>query len=108
MNDVSSRSHAVFTLELQQVLHDIDTDETTEKIARLRYFGYIFDCCITDTDGGWLIWLAQKEQRPLEHLAPVSKKVQTSTNPSRLSVELLQLSLPVMRGKRLGQQRRGK
>ncbi|KAL7270902.1 hypothetical protein RUND412_006374 [Rhizina undulata] len=36
MNDTSSRSHAVFTLVLKQIHHDIDTDETTERLARIR------------------------------------------------------------------------
>ncbi|KAG0644833.1 P-loop containing nucleoside triphosphate hydrolase protein [Tuber brumale] len=36
MNDTSSRSHAVFTLVLKQIHHDIDTDETTERVARIR------------------------------------------------------------------------
>lgn len=37
MNDTSSRSHAVFTLVLKQIHHDMDTDETTERLARIRY-----------------------------------------------------------------------
>lgn len=37
MNDTSSRSHAVFTLVLKQIHHDMDTDETTERVARIRY-----------------------------------------------------------------------
>ena len=37
MNDVSSRSHAVFTLQLKQIEHDMETDETTERLARIRY-----------------------------------------------------------------------
>ncbi|KAI9703170.1 MAG: Kinesin [Candelina mexicana] len=36
MNDTSSRSHAVFTIMLKQIHHDMDTDETTERIARIR------------------------------------------------------------------------
>lgn len=36
MNDTSSRSHAVFTLVLKQIHHDMDTDETTERVARIR------------------------------------------------------------------------
>lgn len=36
MNDTSSRSHAVFTLVLKQIHHDMDTDETTERLARIR------------------------------------------------------------------------
>lgn len=36
MNDTSSRSHAVFTLHLRQVHHDVNTDETTERTARIR------------------------------------------------------------------------
>lgn len=36
MNDTSSRSHAVFTLILKQIYHDMDTDETTERMARIR------------------------------------------------------------------------
>ena len=36
MNDTSSRSHAVFTLMLRQVHHDVNTDETTERTARIR------------------------------------------------------------------------
>lgn len=36
MNDTSSRSHAVFTLILRQVHHDVDTDETTERVGRMR------------------------------------------------------------------------
>ncbi|RPA93552.1 kinesin-domain-containing protein [Choiromyces venosus 120613-1] len=35
MNDTSSRSHAVFTLVLKQIHHDMDTDETTERVARI-------------------------------------------------------------------------
>ena len=37
MNDTSSRSHAVFTLVLKQIEHDMDTDETTERLARIRW-----------------------------------------------------------------------
>ncbi|KAJ9216023.1 hypothetical protein DTO166G4_2267 [Paecilomyces variotii] len=36
MNDTSSRSHAVFTITLKQIHHDINTDETTERNARIR------------------------------------------------------------------------
>ncbi|KAJ6261953.1 Kinesin-1 [Drechslerella dactyloides] len=36
MNDVSSRSHAVFTLVLKQIYHDMERDETTERLARIR------------------------------------------------------------------------
>ena len=36
MNDTSSRSHAVFTILLKQIHHDMDTDETTERTARIR------------------------------------------------------------------------
>jgi Kinesin motor domain len=36
MNDTSSRSHAVFTIMLKQIHHDMDTDETTERLARIR------------------------------------------------------------------------
>ncbi|KAI5811099.1 P-loop containing nucleoside triphosphate hydrolase protein [Peziza echinospora] len=36
MNDTSSRSHAVFTLMLRSVHHDVNTDETTERTARIR------------------------------------------------------------------------
>lgn len=36
MNDTSSRSHAVFTIMLKQIHHDMDTDETTERMARIR------------------------------------------------------------------------
>jgi hypothetical protein len=36
MNDTSSRSHAVFTIMLKQIHHDMDTDETTERTARIR------------------------------------------------------------------------
>lgn len=36
MNDTSSRSHAVFTITLKQIHHDINTDETTERTARIR------------------------------------------------------------------------
>lgn len=36
MNDSSSRSHAVFTIMLKQIHHDIDQDETTERMARIR------------------------------------------------------------------------
>lgn len=36
MNDTSSRSHAVFTLTLKQIQHDIATDSTIERTARMR------------------------------------------------------------------------
>ncbi|KAK5085493.1 hypothetical protein LTR05_004778 [Lithohypha guttulata] len=36
MNDTSSRSHAVFTIMLKQIHHDYTTDETTERLARIR------------------------------------------------------------------------
>lgn len=36
MNDTSSRSHAVFTIMLKQIHHDMETDETTERMARIR------------------------------------------------------------------------
>jgi hypothetical protein len=36
MNDTSSRSHAVFTIMLKQIHHDLATDETTERVARIR------------------------------------------------------------------------
>jgi len=36
MNDTSSRSHAVFTIMLKQMHHDYRTDETTERLARIR------------------------------------------------------------------------
>ncbi|KAI9740261.1 MAG: Kinesin [Cirrosporium novae-zelandiae] len=36
MNDTSSRSHSVFTIMLKQIHHDLDTDETTERTARIR------------------------------------------------------------------------
>lgn len=36
MNDTSSRSHAVFTIMLKQIHHDYRTDETTERMARIR------------------------------------------------------------------------
>lgn len=36
MNDTSSRSHAVFTIMLKQIHHDISTDATTERVARIR------------------------------------------------------------------------
>ncbi|KAI1000682.1 Kinesin-like protein [Podosphaera aphanis] len=36
MNDTSSRSHAVFTIMLKQIHHDMDVDETTERVARIR------------------------------------------------------------------------
>lgn len=36
MNDTSSRSHAVFTIMLKQIHHSMVTDETTERLARIR------------------------------------------------------------------------
>lgn len=36
MNDTSSRSHSVFTIMLKQIHHDMETDETTERLARIR------------------------------------------------------------------------
>ncbi|KAK4163541.1 kinesin-like protein KIF1A [Cladorrhinum sp. PSN259] len=36
MNDTSSRSHAVFTIMLKQIMHDVATDETTERSSRIR------------------------------------------------------------------------
>lgn len=36
MNDTSSRSHSVFTIMLKQIHHEMDTDETTERTARIR------------------------------------------------------------------------
>lgn len=36
MNDTSSRSHAVFTIMLKQMHHDLTTDETIERTARIR------------------------------------------------------------------------
>lgn len=36
MNDTSSRSHAVFTIMLKQIHADLTTDETTERLARIR------------------------------------------------------------------------
>ncbi|KAK4192877.1 P-loop containing nucleoside triphosphate hydrolase protein [Podospora australis] len=36
MNDTSSRSHAVFTIMLKQILHDIESDQTTERSSRIR------------------------------------------------------------------------
>ena len=36
MNDTSSRSHAVFTIMLKQIHHDLLTDSTTERMARIR------------------------------------------------------------------------
>jgi len=36
MNDTSSRSHAVFTLTLKQIQHDVATDSTIERLARMR------------------------------------------------------------------------
>ena len=36
MNDTSSRSHAVFTIVLKQIHHDLSTDSTTERTARIR------------------------------------------------------------------------
>lgn len=36
MNDTSSRSHAVFTITLKQLHHDMETDQTTERTSRIR------------------------------------------------------------------------
>jgi hypothetical protein len=36
MNDTSSRSHAVFTIMLKQIHHDLASDSTTERTARIR------------------------------------------------------------------------
>jgi hypothetical protein len=36
MNDTSSRSHAVFTIQLRQIQHSLTTDETIERTARMR------------------------------------------------------------------------
>lgn len=36
MNDTSSRSHAVFTIMMKQICHDMETDQTTERTARIR------------------------------------------------------------------------
>lgn len=36
MNDTSSRSHAVFTLTLKQIQHDLSSDSTIERLARMR------------------------------------------------------------------------
>ncbi|KAF2835368.1 kinesin-domain-containing protein [Patellaria atrata CBS 101060] len=36
MNDTSSRSHAVFTIMLKQIQHDLLSDETIERCARMR------------------------------------------------------------------------
>jgi hypothetical protein len=36
MNDTSSRSHAVFTIQLKQIQHSLITDETIERTARMR------------------------------------------------------------------------
>ncbi|KAK4971113.1 hypothetical protein LTR28_013874 [Elasticomyces elasticus] len=36
MNDISSRSHAVFTLTLKQIQHDLSADSTIERLARMR------------------------------------------------------------------------
>ncbi|EKG16539.1 hypothetical protein MPH_06315 [Macrophomina phaseolina MS6] len=36
MNDTSSRSHAVFTINLKQIQHSLLTDETIERSARMR------------------------------------------------------------------------
>lgn len=36
MNDTSSRSHAVFTIHLRQIRHELTTDETIERTARMR------------------------------------------------------------------------
>jgi hypothetical protein len=36
MNDTSSRSHAVFTIQLRQIQHSLTADETLERTARMR------------------------------------------------------------------------
>jgi Kinesin motor domain len=36
MNDTSSRSHAVFTIQLKQIQHSLTQDETIERSARMR------------------------------------------------------------------------
>src|ERR1700761_7199483 len=36
MNDSSSRSHAVFTIQLKQIQHSLTADETIERTARMR------------------------------------------------------------------------
>jgi len=36
MNDTSSRSHAVFTIQLKQLQHSLISDETIERCARMR------------------------------------------------------------------------
>ena len=36
MNDTSSRSHAVFTIQLKQIQHSLTNDETIERTARFR------------------------------------------------------------------------
>ena len=36
MNDTSSRSHAVFTIQLRQIQHSLTADETIERTARMR------------------------------------------------------------------------
>lgn len=36
MNDTSSRSHAVFTIQLKQIEHSLMSDETIERTARMR------------------------------------------------------------------------
>ena len=36
MNDTSSRSHAVFTIQLKQIQHSLYSDETIERSARMR------------------------------------------------------------------------
>jgi hypothetical protein len=36
MNDTSSRSHAVFTIQLKQIQHSLTADETIERTARMR------------------------------------------------------------------------
>ncbi|KAF2189088.1 kinesin [Zopfia rhizophila CBS 207.26] len=36
MNDTSSRSHAVFTIQLKQIQHSLLSDETIERCARMR------------------------------------------------------------------------
>lgn len=49
MNDVSSRSHAVFTLQLKQIEHDMEKDETTERVARIRFESSIRLSCVVMT-----------------------------------------------------------
>ena len=36
MNDTSSRSHAVFTIQLKQIQHSLLSDETIERCARMQ------------------------------------------------------------------------